>query len=139
GAPGPGLQVGDGASIERPTLILHTPRFEVRGSHDLAQAPGVFGLAAAMDPSVGHFPDISAEPLFLSAARQDAIAIFTAEGFEAAAVTAVAMRPTSMRRPSGRTYRQITVSFDRPFGFLAVHRPTGLILVAGWVTEPEKR
>ena len=31
--------------------------------------------------------------------------------------------------------REIKVIFDRPFGFLAVHRPTGLILVAGWVTD----
>jgi hypothetical protein len=27
--------------------------------------------------------------------------------------------------------------FDRPFGFLAVHRETRLVLAAGWVTEPE--
>jgi hypothetical protein len=28
------------------------------------------------------------------------------------------------------------VTFDRPFGFLAVHRPTGLVVVAGWVAAP---
>jgi hypothetical protein len=27
--------------------------------------------------------------------------------------------------------------FDRPFGFLAVHRETRLVLAAGWVTDPE--
>ncbi|BCK67125.1 hypothetical protein Srufu_010780 [Streptomyces libani subsp. rufus] len=25
---------------------------------------------------------------------------------------------------------------DRPFGFLAVHRASGLVLVAGWVATP---
>ena len=30
----------------------------------------------------------------------------------------------------------LIVTFDRPFAYYAVHRPTGLILVAGWVTEP---
>lgn len=138
GTPGPGLQIGDRASIDRPTLTVRTPRFRVSGSHDLAQQSGLFGLATAMDPTVGHFPGISNDELFLSAARQDAVAIFTAQGFEAAAVTAMTLTPTSMRRPSGQLYRQITVTFDRPFGFLAVHRPTGLILVAGWVDEPDR-
>jgi serine protease inhibitor len=27
--------------------------------------------------------------------------------------------------------------FDRPFGFLAVHRHSRLVLMAGWVTDPE--
>jgi hypothetical protein len=30
----------------------------------------------------------------------------------------------------------VWVAFDRPFGFAAVHRPTGLVLVAGWVAAP---
>ncbi|MEU6583770.1 hypothetical protein [Nocardia sp. NPDC046763] len=29
-----------------------------------------------------------------------------------------------------------TVTFDRPFGFPAVHRPTRLAMVAGWVVHP---
>ena len=28
------------------------------------------------------------------------------------------------------------VDFDRPFGFLAVHRPSRLVVVAGWVQSP---
>jgi hypothetical protein len=27
--------------------------------------------------------------------------------------------------------------FDRPFGFLAVHRETSLVLTAGWVADPK--
>jgi len=26
--------------------------------------------------------------------------------------------------------------FDRPFGFIAVHRPSRLAVVAGWVSSP---
>jgi hypothetical protein len=33
--------------------------------------------------------------------------------------------------------RSLAVSFDRPFGFAARSRTTGLVLVAGWVTGPE--
>ncbi|MFC7244247.1 hypothetical protein ACFQO7_17370 [Catellatospora aurea] len=29
------------------------------------------------------------------------------------------------------------VEFDRPFGFVVRHRPSGLVLLAGWVTEPD--
>jgi hypothetical protein len=32
----------------------------------------------------------------------------------------------------------VTVVFDQPFGFLAVHRPTGLVLIAGWVAQAER-
>jgi hypothetical protein len=32
--------------------------------------------------------------------------------------------------------RILRLDVDRPFGFLAVHRDTGLVLVAGWVTDP---
>ncbi|WP_349307902.1 MULTISPECIES: hypothetical protein [unclassified Streptomyces] len=28
------------------------------------------------------------------------------------------------------------MTFGRPFGFLAVHHATGLVLAAGWVTDP---
>lgn len=136
GTPGPGLQVGERASIEAPTLHVHTPRFRVTGAHDLLRSADLFGLRTAADPSTNHFPGISTEALFVSSARQNAVAIFSAEGFEAAAVTAVGMRATSMRQPSGRTYRHIAVTIDRPFGFLARHRPTGLVLVAGWVANP---
>jgi hypothetical protein len=38
--------------------------------------------------------------------------------------------------PQG-TVPMIMATFDRPFGFVGVHRPTGLVLVAGWVAEPE--
>jgi hypothetical protein len=31
----------------------------------------------------------------------------------------------------------VTATFDRPYGFLAVHRASGLVLVSGWVTAPD--
>jgi hypothetical protein len=32
--------------------------------------------------------------------------------------------------------KEIRVELDRPFGFFASHRTSGLILAAGWVAEP---
>ncbi|MEJ8670964.1 hypothetical protein WKI71_28885 [Streptomyces sp. MS1.AVA.1] len=31
----------------------------------------------------------------------------------------------------------IRATYDRPFGFLALHRHSRLVLAAGWVTDPE--
>jgi serine protease inhibitor len=134
-SPGPGIDVSKSAALQRPTLSLTTCRFTVTGSHNLLDRPDLFGLRSASDCSRGHFPGISRVELCISDARQNAIAIFSAAGFKAAAVTAMGMRAAAMVRTSGAT--RITVTFDRPYGFVAVHRPTGLVLVAGWVTDPD--
>ncbi len=40
--------------------------------------------------------------------------------------------------PPERRYvtTRISAAFDRPFGFLALHRHSRLVLAAGWVTDP---
>jgi serine protease inhibitor len=135
--PGPGLTVREiPAHSSEPTARLRTVAFTVSGRHNLLQHADLFGLATASDRSSGHFPGIAGEvPLCVQAAAQDATASFSAEGFVAAAVTAMAwMAGAAM--PS-RTAKELTASFDRPFGFVAVDRSTGLVLVCGWVEEPE--
>jgi hypothetical protein len=138
GTPGPGLRV---ATVERPSpqdsCTMTVPRFTVRASHDLLALPGVFGLAAASDRHRGHLPGISDLPLAVQQARQDAVATFTAVGFRAAAVTAVSVMVGAAMPLRRHRVRQVSFDVDRPFGFVAVHRPTGLVLVTGWVTEPE--
>lgn len=89
------------------------------------------------DASRGHFPAISPKPLAVSQARQSAATVFTADGFEAAAVTAVGAIAGGMPPVPPWRVKQVRVEFDRPFGFLAQHRTSGLILAAGWVAEPE--
>lgn len=134
-SPGPGIDIRKSGALQRPTLSITTCRFTVTGSHNLVQRADIFGLRAASDCSRGHFPGISPVDLCISDARQNAIAIFTATGFKAAAVTAMGMRRAAMIRTAGAV--RISVTFDRPYGFVAVHRPTGLVLVAGWVTDPD--
>ena len=70
-------------------------------------------------------------------AAQDVTAEFSATGFRAAAVTAVGMMVGSaMPEPSTYRVRHVSVAFDEPFGFVATHRPSGLVLVTGWVQDP---
>ncbi|MEV1246787.1 serpin family protein [Nonomuraea sp. NPDC049750] len=95
----------------------------------------MFGLATVTGPARGHFPGISAEPLAIAQARQNAT--FQAHGFEAAAATGIgAVAAGIAPRPPYRAKR-VDVDFARPFGFLTVDRRSRLILTAGWVAEPE--
>ncbi|WP_319945361.1 serpin family protein [Nocardia macrotermitis] len=136
GDTGPGLTVRE-TRATTDTLRIQLPPFVIRSSHDLMKHPDLFGLHTAADPRTGHFPALSDTPLRVDGAAQHALARFTREGFEAAAVTAVRMvRAVAYRRPHRTT--EVAVTFDRPFGFLAVHRPTGLAVVAGWVAAPPK-
>ena len=128
-------RVGDDEADDR--LLILAPRFRVDGDHDLLKHPEVFGLDTVADTRRGHFPAISSKPLAVSEAKQGATAQFTADGFEAAAVTAIAMVAGGMAPVPPRRVKQIRVELDRPFGFFASHRASGLILAAGWVAEPE--
>ncbi|MBS2966178.1 hypothetical protein KGA66_24240 [Actinocrinis puniceicyclus] len=138
--PGPGLAVTEvAASDPAPTASVSTVAFTVSAHHDLLAHARLFGLGAASERSTGHFPGISDEvPLCVQAAAQDATASFSAEGFVAAAVTAMAMMAGSAMRPRQVTAKHLTATFDRPFGFVALDRPTGLVLVCGWVAEPDE-
>lgn len=134
----PGLTVESvPADVPDERLQILVPRFRVEAGHDLLGQPDVFGLKTASDATRGHFPAMGPEPSAVSAAKQRAAAAFTAEGFETAAVTGVGRRGAGRRRVPPHRARQVRAEFDRPFGYFASHRATGLILAAGWVAEPE--
>lgn len=137
GAVGPGLTVENVRSSSRePQLDVTTVPFELRAEHDLLASARLFGLAAAANVTAGHFDGISPDPLAVGSARQAARASFTALGFRAASVTAVEMYAGGIPAPPPHLVRRIEAVFDRPFGFLAVHRTSRLVLSAGWVAEP---
>ncbi|MFI8361634.1 serpin family protein [Streptomyces sp. NPDC085612] len=138
GAAGPGLFIDTvRTTTPEPLVSVATAAFEVRAEHNLLDQARLFGLEAARDVDGGHFPGISGEPLGIGSARQSALARFHAEGFDAAAVTAFAAVGAGLPRLRYRV-RRVAVTYDRPFGFLAVHRASRLVLAAGWVTEPEE-
>jgi len=128
-ASAPALQVIESMSAT-PSVVLSLPYFEVDAEHDLLEHPEVFGLTSAMDSGQGHFPGLSSQPLAVDQAKQAVMARFSATGFEAAAVTAMPMAAGSAPTPGGKA---LLVSLDQPFGFIAVHRPTEVPVVAGWV------
>ncbi|MFI6739249.1 serpin family protein [Nonomuraea sp. NPDC050451] len=138
GSPGPGMtvrHVRDHAPGD--VLNVTVPRFTVTSTHDLLDLPEVFGLATVTDVTRGHFPGISALPLAVTHARQNAIASFQATGFEAAAITALGAVAAGIAPPPPYRVRRIDLDFSHPFGFLTVDRRSRLILTAGWIAEPE--
>ncbi|GIF97117.1 hypothetical protein Cci01nite_22110 [Catellatospora citrea] len=136
GETAPGVTVGTGWGYDdTPRLMASLPRFTVASSHDLLAHADVFGLRTVSDLSSQRLPGVSDFPLGVGAAAQDLTASFTADGFEAAVVTAFGMRAGSAA-PSGRPL-QVQLLLDRPFGFVARHRPSGLVLAAGWVAQAD--
>jgi serine protease inhibitor len=89
-----------------------------------------------MDTRDGHFPGISPSPLAIGQAEQSAVARFGALGFRAGAVTVIAPVAGGAVPDLRCTTTVVKAQFDRPFGFLAVHRESRLVLTAGWVTDP---
>ncbi|WP_052869741.1 serpin family protein [Streptomyces niger] len=122
-----------------PTLVVRSVPFTVEAEQDLRDHAELFGLRSALDTAYGHFPGISAEPLAVSAAKQSATAAFGPLGFRAAAVTVLPMAAGAAPATPPYRARRAEATFDRPFGFLAVQRTTGLVLAAGWVADPGTR
>jgi serine protease inhibitor len=136
---GPGLTVVKGRSTtpDPPTLDVTTVAYDVSADHDLAARHELFGLTTALRVDGGHFPGVSAFPLAVGSAGQSAMARFGALGFRAAAVTAFAAVAGGAAPPPLRwVTTTIRARYDRPFGFLALHRHSRLVLAAGWVTDP---
>nr|WP_308800915.1 serpin family protein [Streptomyces polyasparticus] len=137
GRPGPGLLVSDERSARPdPQLDLTACPFRVTARHDLLKDAARYGLESASNAGRGHFPGIGPRPLAIGAAAQSALAVFDAEGFESAAVTALAAVAGGAPPAPRHTVRRIEAAFDRPFGFLTVHRTSRLVLTAGWVADP---
>ncbi|MFG2822603.1 serpin family protein [Kitasatospora sp. NPDC048365] len=139
GRPGPGLEVTRIRSERREHMLrVAVPAFTIRADHDLLARPEAFGLAtASSEAPAGHFPGITtAEPLSIGSGRQSATAAFGPDGFRAAAVTAFGAVGAGLPDLRYRV-KSVAVAFDRPFGFLAVHRTSRLVLAAGWVAEPQ--
>jgi hypothetical protein len=132
----PGVTVDLGwAHDDSPGLLVSLPRFTVRSSHDLLGHADVFGLGTVSDLSEQRLPGMSDVPLGVGAAAQELAASFTAEGFEAVMATAIGIQYKGA--PPSKRSLEVRLLLDRPFGFVARHRDSGLALVAGWVAQAE--
>lgn len=122
----------------RPEVRVETVGFKLDADLDLSADAVALGLVIASDEDRAQFDRLAVEPVFVGQAKQTATAVFSATGFEAAAVTAFGMPLSTGFAQRQHRHVRASVRFDRPFAYLARHRPSGLILIAGWVDEPER-
>ncbi|WP_130011769.1 hypothetical protein [Serinicoccus sediminis] len=96
------------------------PPWRLTSQHDLADAPG-FGTALA---SLARYVRPAERPA-VTEARQAAVAAYSATGFEAAAVTGMGIRATSLQPEQEVLVRRIHLRLDRPHAVVAVALDTG--------------
>lgn len=111
------------------------PKFKMSSGFSLAQALKAMGLNDAFDPERADFSgmDGRAHWLYLSAVLHKAYIEVNEKGTEAAAATAVVVRPSGVRIEE----RPREFQADHPFLFLIRGSTTGSILFMGRVVKPE--
>lgn len=112
-------------------VTIAVPRFTLRTHIRATDQLPALGIRLATTPAA-DFSGLSATPLMLSEAVQEAVLEVTEEGLSAAAVTAL---PAPAGAAPGPPPRRLHLAFDRPFG-IAVLDPGGEVpLFAGWQAE----
>ena len=119
------------------TVVLTLPRFKMTQQFELSGTLGKMGMAQAFS-NAADFSGMDGKPDFaISAAFHKAFIDVNEEGTEAAAATAIVMRPTAVFRRAPEP-PPIVFTADHPFLFLIRDDATGAILFMGRVTDPTK-
>jgi serine protease inhibitor len=113
---------------------IMVPRFKVEFEVDLNEALKALGMTEAFAADRADFSGMlqSAQRAFISKVKHKTFAEVNEEGTEAAAVTSVEMRATSMQVPRKRFHMEI----DRPFFCAIRDNQTGTVLFMGSITDP---
>jgi len=118
-----------------PTCHVHLPAWQASTQLDLMADPG-YGFIAAGEALARLMP----VPTAGAAAAQAAVARYDAKGFEAAAVTALAVR-ASFRPPAGPLRRVPRLRFNHPYAVVAHTTGEtslwhGLPVFSAWISQP---
>jgi serpin B len=120
------------AGAERQRVALTLPKFRQRTSASLIPVLRQLGIRDAFTGAADFSGITTAEPLQINAVAHQAYIDVDEQGTEAAAATAVGMRPMALRREPD----PIPLTVDRPFLFAILDTTTGLPLFLGQVTRP---
>lgn len=114
------------------TVTVQLPKFKMEYDITLNEVLKALGMGIAFDPMKADFTRMySPGGIFISFVRHKTFVQVDEEGTEAAAVTAVGVRATSVG-DSG----PILVRVDRPFLFAIRERQSGTLLFVGKIVEP---
>jgi serpin B len=113
---------------------ISLPRFKVEYEIGLNDALTTLGMGVAFDPARADFSGIiqNSQNVFISRVKHKTFAEVNEEGTEAAAVTSVEMRTTSVMRPQ-KPFQMIV---DHPFFFAIRDNKTGTMLFMGSIADP---
>lgn len=114
-------------------INLALPRFEATYEDSLKDDLSLLGMEIAFAPGEADFSkmqEIGGKDIFIGDVKHKTFIRVDEKGTEAAAVTAVEMRVTSMPMFD----KEIT--FDRPFIYGIMHMPTGVPLFTGIMEDP---
>jgi serine protease inhibitor len=109
---------------------LHLPRFGFSFEAELKQALMKLGIADAFMPGPADFSGISDEEIYISRVRHKSFVEVNEEGTEAAAVTSIEFRETSISIP-------VQFHVDRPFVFALKEKYTNSLMFIGKVMDPQ--
>jgi serpin B len=112
-------------------VILSVPRWKTAQSYDLSQPLKQLGMKAAFGPDA-DFSGMSADPLRISTVIHKACIDVDEYG-----TTASASHFDNIYIGVNNSW-PVEITFDRPFVYLIVEKPTGLILFGGRVANPMK-
>ena len=113
-------------------MALSLPKFRQRAGFGLIPALRQLGVEDAFTGAADFRGITPQERLFISAVVHQAYVDVDEQGTEAAAATAIGMRPMALRRGPD----PIPMIVDRPFLFAITDTATGLPLFLGQVTRP---
>jgi len=113
------------------TVTISVPRFTLRTHIRATRHLPALGIHLATTPAA-DFSGLSATPLMLSEAVQEAVLKVNEEGVAAAAVTVL---PAPAGAEPGPPPRRLHLAFDRPFGIVVLDPGEEVPLFAGWQAQ----
>ena len=108
------------------------PRFKIAYECALAPALKAMGMKDAFTAGAANFSKMADGELFISEVKHKAVVDVNEEGTEAAAVTSVEIKVTSVEAPRER----FSFTADRPFFFVMRDDATGALLFMGTLYDP---
>lgn len=118
------------AGLERRSVALTLPAFEVEASFKLAAALQELGMTEAFDPVAADFSGMTGiADLYIGAVFHKAFVRVDEAGTEAAAATAVVMQL------KGMPVNDVELTVDRPFIYLIRDTQSGAVLFLGRVVD----
>ncbi len=119
------------AKMKKEEVTISFPRFRIKQRFQLKKTLQAMGMQKAFTPLADLTGISDVEPLFIGFVQHDSCIEVTEEGTEAAAVTTIGIKTTSVEP-------YLSFVANRPFLLLIREKSTGAILFVGKISDLEK-